>query len=847
LITYNYLASGTGSSANLVVQGFNQSGKVAQLSEGANEIDLVISSVSGGNLVWRGTDASSPYNWDIGTTANFANGGTTVKFSQSDNVTFDDTSANPSVYLMAGLQPGSVTISGNGNNYTFSDGTYAGLGKLTGPGGITKNGSSTLTIGTANNNTGPTVINGGTVVVGDGSEGDLGSGNVINNSALVFAQAGGTSNLVSGQVSGTGTLSQQGLGILILATNNTYSGPTTISSGTLQVGNGGSSGTLGTSVVSDYNALTFKRNDSSIVANPISGSGSVSVNGGVITLTGANSYTGGTAVNANGKLVVGSSSAIPPQSLAVQISGTNDLNGFDLTVLRLTSSQSGGGRIVNNSGTRTNVLTINCDGSSTSDSSITIADNDGSGGKIALVKTGVGVQVLRGSSSYSGGSIISNGIVEVRAGSAFGTGTVLLRGGDVRVYQGQTIANAFQADMNASFLTGTSVGNSTFTGTFSASSNLTFSMSPTATETWTFDGGATQLDGVTGTIYITGGAASFFRFRSSAGSDNATFDLTGSSSQLSSYASGTYHLGALIGDGAGAGLRASSGSTWIVGAKNLNTTFNGNLGPSWGTNNSFTKVGTGRLTLGGTNTFTGQTTVSNGVLALVEPFSCDSNSAVVLGGSTAILDVSGQADGALDLGNSIAQTLSGVGTINGSVNEAANSTVSVGLGSLTVATVATLNGALNMQLNRTNAVNASKLIAGSLVNASALTVTNVGPALQGGDTFQLFKGAVSGFTATNLPALTGSMYWSNNLAVNGSITVVNPVNPNPPVMSATCAGGVLTLSWPANAGWTLQQQTNSLTKGLGTNWVDVPGSAGMTSTNITIDLTKPTVFYRLRL
>jgi hypothetical protein len=44
----------------------------------------------------------------------------------------------------------------------------------------------------------------------------------------------------------------------------------------------------------------------------------------------------------------------------------------------------------------------------------------------------------------------------------------------------------------------------------------------------------------------------------------------------------------------------------------------------------------------------------------------------------------------------------------------------------------------------------------------------------------------------------------------------------------------------------LQQQTNSLSAGLGTNWVDVAGSAGITSTNIAINPAAPTVFYRLR-
>jgi rhamnogalacturonan endolyase len=73
-----------------------------------------------------------------------------------------------------------------------------------------------------------------------------------------------------------------------------------------------------------------------------------------------------------------------------------------------------------------------------------------------------------------------------------------------------------------------------------------------------------------------------------------------------------------------------------------------------------------------------------------------------------------------------------------------------------------------------------------------------------------------------------------------------PVNTNSPPLIANYAGSMLSLSWPTNAGWTLQQQTNSLATGLNTNWTDVYGSTGMTSTNVPLDHTKPTMFYRLR-
>jgi len=65
-------------------------------------------------------------------------------------------------------------------------------------------------------------------------------------------------------------------------------------------------------------------------------------------------------------------------------------------------------------------------------------------------------------------------------------------------------------------------------------------------------------------------------------------------------------------------------------------------------------------------------------------------------------------------------------------------------------------------------------------------------------------------------------------------------------LSASVSTNTLTLSWPANyLGWVLQVQTNSLTTGLTTNWVVIPGSSGVTMTNIPLDGTSPAVFYRL--
>ena len=76
------------------------------------------------------------------------------------------------------------------------------------------------------------------------------------------------------------------------------------------------------------------------------------------------------------------------------------------------------------------------------------------------------------------------------------------------------------------------------------------------------------------------------------------------------------------------------------------------------------------------------------------------------------------------------------------------------------------------------------------------------------------------------------------------------VTRQPSLTSATLtnsvSGSTLTLSWPADhLGYSLQAQTNSLNSGLGTNWVTLPGSASVTTTNLPINNVNPTVFYRL--
>jgi len=71
-------------------------------------------------------------------------------------------------------------------------------------------------------------------------------------------------------------------------------------------------------------------------------------------------------------------------------------------------------------------------------------------------------------------------------------------------------------------------------------------------------------------------------------------------------------------------------------------------------------------------------------------------------------------------------------------------------------------------------------------------------------------------------------------------------NQTRPTLTNSVSGSVLTLSWTeSHIGYRLENQTNALSSGLGTNWFTVPASASTNTVSITVDPANPTVFYRL--
>lgn len=219
------------------------------------------------------------------------------------------------------------TITGAGQNLTLGgagDTTITGsVGTTTGT--LTKDGSGTVTLSGTNTYSGGTTINGGTVQIS--SDANLGNmagelafngGTLRTSAALTTNRAttlngGGTVDTngfnvtMSGVIGGAGTLTKTGAGALTLTGNNGYSGATTISSGTLQVGDGGTSGTLGTGAITNNGSLVFNRSDALGVGSVITGAGAIrQIGSGLTTLTGnSGAFTGTTSVEAGALAVNG--------------------------------------------------------------------------------------------------------------------------------------------------------------------------------------------------------------------------------------------------------------------------------------------------------------------------------------------------------------------------------------------------------------------------------------------------------------------------------------------------------------------------------------------------------------
>ncbi|MCW1923866.1 autotransporter-associated beta strand repeat-containing protein [Luteolibacter arcticus] len=415
-----------------------------------------------------------------------------------------------------------------------------------------------------------------------------------------------------------------------------------------------------------------------------------------------------------------------------------------------------------------------------------IAGNDG------LTKAGAGTLNLGGANTYSGGTTVSGGTLTLShlgtAGSgniALGNGTTLQVASSLNGTLTNTNTLSVTSGNTATLEMTNSSSNASFgTGAITIGGKLIIQRSAGGTATNTFSGdllgagtlelgspsavgsitpfrrtnfsSATAFDNFTGSVAIQSGANLIFVTGGTlTNSNNVSVNSGG---YLTLVAGNTPAIGDLTGDGTI--VKNSTGSTATMNVTSGN--FTGVIGSSvfsvtGPTLIALNKTGTGTLTLGGANAYTGATTVSGGTLSVTGS----------LAATTLIVESGG--------------TLGGTGTLGGAVTVQSGGTLAPGVngtGTLALSSKAlTLSGTTAMQIGRTGSTLSTDKVSGitTVTYGGTLLVTNVGGnALQVGDSFQLFSATTrtgSFATMTLQPPGAGLVWNTSTLATTGTISV----------------------------------------------------------------------------
>jgi len=317
-----------------------------------------------------------------------------------------------------------------------SGATLNGLGPLTLAGGTLDGTSPQATSNISFAVSGTVTVNGGattSTISGTGIGLGTGSGrstvtfNVADGAAATDLQVSGT--LVNGfdnwPTARASSVVKAGAGTMVLSAANTFTGTTTIAAGTLQVGSGGTAGSIASSAAitgSTGATLVFNRTDNygGSYANPISGGiGLTQAGPGTLTLSGSNTYTGNTTVS-SGVLAISDTTALPGWDTAGRLSVAS---GAALAVGNSVSDAS----VVTLVSTGSNFLAGSAIGFDTTAGNRTVASAipGNTLGGLGLVKAGSGTLTLSAANTYTGTTSINAGTLALTgAGTIASTGAV---------------------------------------------------------------------------------------------------------------------------------------------------------------------------------------------------------------------------------------------------------------------------------------------------------------------------------------------------------------------------------------------------------------------------------------
>ena len=646
------------------------------------------------------------------------------------------------------------------------------------------------------------------------------SGNVTLAADTNVSAASGSTLTLSGAMSGASGLNKTDAGTLTLSnTGNeaSFTGGTTVTAGTLSISSddhlGAGTVTLAGGTLSVSSTLVLDNAidlaaDSTLHAGAdftqsgvVSGSGGLTKTGsGTLTLTGTNTFTGATSINA-GSLAVSNSSA-----LGTSAGGTTVADGASLVLsagvtiadaLSITGTGAGaagaihaqsGSSTVSGAVTLTGHATINVD----SGAGLTLAGGLGDGvGTFNLTKGQAGTLTLAGTASYDGSTTVNAGTLSIGADSHLGSGTLTLAAGTTLDVTGATtIDNAVTLSGNATVQAASAV---TFSGAVSGAGGLT----KTGAGTLTLAGS----NGFTGNVDLSAGGLTL--------SGGSAVD-DGSALAMSSGTTLTLSASEAVGSLSGTGTVALGANTLTSGGNGTSTSFSGNIGGT----GALIKAGAGTLTLSGTNTYTGATTVSAGTVQVQNGAAIGDDSAVSVASGAFLVLSAAEAIGSLAGAGTVtlgANTLTtggnnGSTTFSGTV-AGSGGVVKNGSGTLTLSGTNTYTGATSVTAG-TLALNGG----GAMSDNSALTVSSGATlALGASETIGSLAGtgdvSLGSFTLTSggdntSTSFSGALSGSGGLikAGSGTLTLSGAGNSSTFTGGTTVAAGTLSIGADSHLG-----------------------------------------------